>query len=336
MILRGDRKSIPAAVSAAKKKAVERFLAAPGATSRRLLYRIDSHPRHNVTGVGIGAKIIKSRKTDRASVRFYVARKLPDKLVPKASRLPREIDGIETDVVELGRLHAQPLSTRLRHRPAKPGCSIGFATDDSQATLLMAGTFGAVVSRNGSKFILSNNHVLACENELPIGGLICQPALLDHGNPSRDAIAKLSAFIPLSAAQQNSVDCAIAEILDPNSIRTPLMAKVGKLASAEPIPAGEGMTVKKIGRGSGYTVGEVFDVSATLTLDYELGTLAFVDQLLIRGTDGPFSDNGDSGALIVDIESKRAVGLLIGGSNDYTVANHIQDVLNALQVTLLT
>lgn len=185
------------------------------------------------------------------------------------------------------------------------------------------------------RVILSNNHVLAFENGLPLGSPIYQPGLLDHGDPDSDAIAKLSRFIPLNAVGPNTVDCAIAEILDPASIRATLMARVGKLASPDPIDAAEGMRVKKIGRGTGYTIGEVYDVSATVTLDYELGSLTFVDQFLVRGTESSFSDYGDSGALVVDVESKRAAGLLIGGNSEYAVANHLDDVLQALQVNLV-
>ncbi|MDB5863878.1 MAG: hypothetical protein JWO70_1684 [Betaproteobacteria bacterium] len=331
-----SRGSIPEALDAAKRHAVERFLPAPGKSARRVVHRVSADPRHNLVGVGVGAKIVKSKMTGRPSVRLYVARKLHKDLVPEALRLPPHIDGIDTDVIEIGRLRAQAMSARRRHRPAKPGCSIGFALEGGHAELLMAGTFGAVVSRASSKFILSNNHVLAYENELPIGTRIYQPGLLDHGDPDADAIARLFRFIPLSVSEPNRVDCAIAEILEPGLTGASVMAKVGKLASPEPIDAVEGMAVKKIGRGSGYTLGNVFDVSATVTLDYELGSLSFVDQILIRGASGAFSEYGDSGALVVDVDSRRATGLLIGGNVEYAVANHFDDVLEGLEVSLVT
>ena len=89
------------------------------------------------------------------------------------------------------------------------------------------------------------------------------------------------------------------------------MSKVGKLSSAQPGDAVEGMRVEKVGRGTSYTTGTVFDVSATITLDYELGDLQFVDQILIRGASGVFSADGDSGALVVGVDSGQAIGLLI-------------------------
>jgi hypothetical protein len=39
--------------------------------------------------------------------------------------------------------------------------------------------------------------------------------------------------------------------------------------------------------------------------------------------------------LIVDRKTGRATGLLFAGSASHTIANHIEDVLAALQVSLL-
>ena len=55
------------------------------------------------------------------------------------------------------------------------------------------------------------------------------------------------------------------------------------------------MQVEKTGRSTGYTTGTVFDVSATVPVDFDLGTLTFEDQILIRGQGGTFSDGGDFG-----------------------------------------
>ena len=329
------RHEIPESMRVAKQWAMDQFLLTPQRPVRRVGRRITAHPQHNLVGVGIGAKIIKNKATRRPSVRFYVAHKLDPRLVPQAHMLPREISGVETDVVETGRLQAQIPAQRKRNRPAKPGCSIGFALEASWGSVLMAGTLGAIVADGSVQYILSNNHVLADENHLSVGAEIYQPGLLDHGDPARDAIAKLSRFVPLDFTGPNRVDCAIAEILDQDFIRPTMMARVGKLAGAQPIAVIEGMAVEKVGRGSGYTLGKVFDVSATLMLAYETGELSFVDQILIRGGAGSFSEYGDSGALVVDTGSGRAAGLLIGGQGDYSVANHLEDVLTALGVVIV-
>jgi hypothetical protein len=328
------RHEIPDSLRMAKERAVDRFLSIGRRIAPRVVHRILPHPQHNVVGVGVGGKIVKNRLTGRPSVRLYVAQKLDRGLVPPEHLLPPEIDGVPTDVVEVGRLRAQIPSARRRQRPARPGCSIGFRLEPPHDDLLMAGTLGAVVLRGETRFILSNNHVLANENELPIGAPIYQPGLLDHGDPGNDLIARLSQFIPLTAPGPNHVDCALAEIVSPELTNSRVMSKVGKLASPESIDAVEGMSVEKVGRGTGHTIGTVFDVSASINLQYELGELTFTDQIFIRGTPGPFSEYGDSGALVVDTGSRRAVGLLIGGSADCSIANHLDDVLTELGVTL--
>ena len=328
------RHQIPDLLRTAKRRALDQFLFTPR-LARRFIQRISVQPQHIIVGVGVGDKITRNKSTGRPSVRLYVAKKLDKRLIPQEHLLPDEIEGVETDVVETGRLRAQVASYRKRHRPAKPGCSIGFALDAPQGGLLMAGTLGAIVTNGETRYILSNNHVLANENQLPVGAPIYQPGLLDHGDASTDAIARLSRFTPLSSTEPNRVDCAIAEILAPELVRAAVMAKVGRLASAQPIAVIEGMSVEKAGRGSGYTRGKIFDVSATLTLGYEMGEINFVDQILIRGTDRVFSEDGDSGALVVDADSGRAAGLLIGGHGDYSVANHLEDVLTELGVSVV-
>jgi hypothetical protein len=199
----------------------------------------------------------------------------------------------------------------------------------------MAGTLGAVVEAAGTRFLLSNNHVLANENNLPVGSPIFQPGLLDQGNPISDRIATLTRLIALRAGQPNAADCAIAEILNSKTVSAAFLAKVGRLRSPEPIAATEGMRVHKVGRTTGYTTGVVFDVSADVKVEYDLGILTFQDQILIRGTDGMFSDRGDSGSVIVDRTTRRATALLFAGSPSHTVANPLAEVLAQLEVSMV-
>jgi hypothetical protein len=198
----------------------------------------------------------------------------------------------------------------------------------------MAGTLGALVEAGGVQYILSNNHVLANENALAVGSPLYQPGLLDGGNVATDRIATLTRFVPLTTAGPNVVDCAIAQIED-GAVTSTILPKIGRLTGPEPIDAAEGMSVEKTGRGTGYTTGSVFDVSANISVEFEIGLLKFEDQILIKGAGGVFSDGGDSGALVVDGTSGRATGLLIGGSSQYSIANHIGDVLGNLDVRLV-
>jgi len=322
----------------AKEEATTHLLRVTTPPPRFTAFTASSHPNHNVVGIGIGYKITHGKLTAQRCIRIYVDRKIAKTAMPKNCVLPPHIKGVPTDVVETGRFHPLPAvipKERRRLRPAKPGCSIGFQFTGPQAGFVMAGTFGAIVEADGTRYILSNNHVLANANGLPIGSLIFQPGLLDDGNPQRDQIATLTRFIALTSEQPNALDCAIAAILDPKSVRASFLPKVGRLKHSEPITATENMRVEKVGRTTGYTTGIVFDVSADIKIEYDLGMLTFQDQILVRGSAGPFSDHGDSGSVIVDRTTKRATALLLAGSASHTVANPLEEVLAQLAVRMV-
>ena len=109
----------------------------------------------NVIGLGVGYKTTRGRVSDELSVVVLVRRKLPPAVLSEEALLPQELEGIRTDVIEVGDLRA--LADRTdRWRPAPAGVSLGHY----QVT---AGTFGCIVhDRNsGTRLVLSNNHVLA-------------------------------------------------------------------------------------------------------------------------------------------------------------------------------
>jgi hypothetical protein len=224
---------------------------------------------------------------------------------------------------------------RKRLRPVRPGCSIGFRFSDAEAGNLMAGTLGAIVEGDGVQYLLSNNHVLANENRLPPGAVIFQPGPLDGGGAADDQVATLTRFVELVADAPNAVDCALAAVDDAAVVRATVLPRIGRLASAEPVDAALGMTVEKTGRATGYTTGTVHDVSATVTVQFDLGRLPFQDQVVINGDGGSFCDGGDSGSLVVDQQSGRATGLLFGGGREFGIANHLGDVLARLAVRLV-
>jgi hypothetical protein len=333
-----SRAEVPEKLLSAKHEALTQLLSPTTAPPRLAAFAASSHPDHNVVGIGIGYKITNGKLTTQRCIRIYVDLKLAKTAMPKDFVLPPRFKGVLTDVVETGRFRPLPAVVpreRRRLRPARPGGSVGFQFTGNQAGFVMAGTFGAVVAADGARHILSNNHVLANENALPLGSPIFQPGLLDHGNPNTDRIGTLTRFVALTAGQANAVDCAIAAVLNPKTVRATFLAKVGRLKSPEPIAATEGMRVEKVGRTTGYTTGVVFDVSADVKIEYDLGMLTFQDQILVRGTTGMFSDRGDSGSVIVDRGTKRATALLFAGSASHTIANPLMDVLAQLGVSMV-
>ena len=103
-----------------------------------------------------------------------------------------------------------------------------------------------------------------------------------------------------------------------------------------------GQNVKKTGRTTGLTTGQVNEINVTVNVCYKPkgifgcagnGIATFVWQISI--TPGAFSAGGDSGSFIVtDDANSDAVGLLFAGGSTRTLANPIDDVLNRFGVTV--
>ena len=228
---------------------------APITAARALVRAVSPVPTENVMGVGVGEKISSGRHTGVWAVKFFVRLKYPEAQLESKHRLPKSINGLPVDVEETGlfRPFAAPAkqpatkaatpNPRTKIRPAQPGCSVGFQDPTNQST--MAGTFGALVSDKTGSYILSNNHVLADENQLPPGSAIFQPGLLDNGNANADQIAELTRAVTLQVNVPNQVDCAIAKLLKP-SLATDQILFIG--APQGTADAEIDMTVHKFGR----------------------------------------------------------------------------------------
>jgi len=91
-----------------------------------------------------------------------------------------------------------------------------------------------------------------------------------------------------------------------------------------------GMAIKKSGRTTGFTTGEILQVDVTADVQYGGGRIArFTDQLLA----GAMSQGGDSGSAVLN-DNNRLTGLLFAGSDTTTIINRIEHVFSALGVSL--
>jgi hypothetical protein len=302
-------------------------------------------PIHNVVGVGIGEKLVGDRPTGVMALQFLVRRKYPDAQIAAEARLPAAVDGVPVDVQEVGVLRALPQrrrsadlaaeatdDPRVRVRPARPGCSVGFVRAQDPG-YRMAGTFGALAADSGALYILSNNHVLADEGRLASGDEIVQPGLLDGGTSGADRLAALTRWVDLQPGGANRVDCALARPLNDGDLSNQILfigAPTGRREAALD------MTVHKFGRTTGYTAGRVTSADTDVWVQYDSGTFFFESQVVVAGLNNqPFSDAGDSGSLVLERQSARAVGLLFAGSWARTIVNPIGEVCAALGVELM-
>ncbi len=298
----------------------------------------------NAVAVGIGYKESGGVLTDELAVIVSVRRKVPLAELSAADIVPRTVDGTPTDVVETGEIVAFQ-NPREKMRPARPGVSLGHYQ-------ITAGTFGCLVSKNGERLMLSNNHVLANSNNAQVGDPIWQPGRADGGT-SADQIGTLAEFVPIyftgspgpgngcsplsaflpkpkvqNAPGDNKVDCALCRPTTPELV-TPDILNIGV-----PIGAGTatlGTAVQKLGRTTGYTTGSIQQIDVTVNVNYGGPIATFTGQLLA----GAMSQGGDSGSAVLDME-RRVVGLLFAGSASTTILNPIQFVLDALGVQILT
>ncbi|MCS6835907.1 MAG: S1 family peptidase [Anaerolineae bacterium] len=150
--------------------------------------------RSNVVGVAVGYRETGGEFTDELAVVALVEQKKPKEALRPEDLVPRELDGAQTDVLEIGVMRAQQASTpRSRWRPVIPGgVSVGHH-------MVTAGTLGALVydRATGEPLLLSNNHVLANSNDARPGDPIVQPGATDGGLSPADVVAHLLRFQPL-------------------------------------------------------------------------------------------------------------------------------------------
>lgn len=288
----------------------------------------------NVVGWGRGMRVRGGVQTDEPCVTVLVSDKLPEVMLSRDEMLPGEYQGLPTDVLPAGTIRALQSRTG-RWRPAPGGVSIGHFA-------ITAGTFGAVVKdrATGDRLILSNNHVLANSNAAKVGDAILQPGPIDGGRPT-DKIAELYTWVdiafeggclPFARPQRpNRVDAAVARPLTDGDVLESIL-DVGIPSGW--IKAGIGLEVLKSGRTTALTWGQVQVIDATVKVSYgSAGQAVFEGQIVT----GAMSQGGDSGSLLVDNEpgtKPAAVGLLFAGSDQVTIYNPIEDVLDLLEVNL--
>ncbi|MEV6827927.1 hypothetical protein [Amycolatopsis sp. NPDC051102] len=292
--------------------------------------------RPGVTGVDVGYKEVGGQRTDQVAIRVHVARKTDD--VPHEERIPEQIEGAVTDVVERRyELHVTSVEIDVsaqadttHYATLQGGISMGPSRVIDNH--IFAGTLGAIVIDNATHAhaALTNFHVAAVDSGWHAGDRMVQPSRIDTGVVPSDEFGAI-----LRATLSGNVDGAVISI-DAGRASSCTVAEIGDVRGSK--AAALGMAVRKRGRTTGLSYGTVDGIAATVNVDYGdgLGVHTLANQVSIAADtahNAIFSDHGDSGSVIVDSDG-YVVGLLFAGAGASTVANPISAVLSELNISL--
>ena len=300
--------------------------------------------QQGVKGTAVGEKWVDGKPTGQEAILIFVQKKFSARSIISPNMLtkftaddliPEKINGIPTDVIEVGNIVKQSFQNKMR--PIKPGYSVGHGK-------ITAGTIGGIFNdKDGDPVILSNNHVLANENNANIGDLIYQPGPADSNQNQNDVgwqepiaglpyVGTLKKFMKINKTG-NLHDSAVAKIHSSvvnSGLVDDTYPQIGSRLTGFGDPT-IGMQVQKCGRTTGYTTGRVLGINASFTIGYDFGSARF-DQCVVLTT---MSKGGDSGSIIQDM-SERAVALLFAGSDKVTIASPINIVRNYYGLNLYT
>ena len=299
-----------------------------------------------VVAVDIGEKRIGGRGTGEQVIVVSVPRKIPPERLRPGVRVPPEVLGVRTDVIEEHpQLHHEHCGLEeppalLERRCGGARVVAGGAGIAPCRPVLLAppdvlsageyrriGTLGALVVGHGHSPVvmgLTTFDVACMDDAWTVGDRMIDP---EAGHVYADlARAALSGRVDAAAVTIGGgleYSCSLADI--------------GPVTGQDCAYPGE--TVRKKGYGTGVTRGTVISVDATLRLDHgaALGVRILREQIRVVVTPptARFAGRGDAGAALIYAEG-RVVGLHLGGSRDGTVgfACPIASVLTELDVDL--
>ncbi len=277
--------------------------------------------KENITAIGRGPEKKNDEKTGKDAIVFKVKEKKEISALSAEEIIPSEIDGYVTDVEGSDEITAS--ADRKKYRPAIGGCS---AMHEGGS----ACTLGCVIWRGEEMFLLGNQHCYMPAYEgVEKGTPILQPSPYDGGEED-DKIAEAHETVEFDKDNFNLVDAALAKVTEPEKVEDLKVMNIGNvdsnIASVEP-----GEIIKKRGRTTEYTKGEVRMVDSIAKVNYEMEdgskeTIKFKDQIFVEGD---FLAGGDSSSLALN-KNNQPVGLCFAGSDKVSVLNDISHVCNEL------
>jgi hypothetical protein len=217
----------------------------------------------------------------------------------------------------------------------------------------MAGTMGALLDIGGELFGLSNNHVFGNYNFNHLHTQFNWPANIDtppSATENTETIGRLHRINPFRFGitrhvKKNDFDAAIIKIDNADRVSS-FQRNQFDTPNDKCLPV-SGMKVKKIGRSSNLTIGEIDVLHPLRILDLKnkvipslpIGPMWSVKPTEINSEGDliPFSLPGDSGSLVVTEDEEHALGIVVSGTkNGYAYISPIDPILEYFNATLVS
>lgn len=286
----------------------------------------------NVVNVVIGIKEKGGKLTDEGCIKIIVKEKKSEDDLGADEIIPKEVEGVKTDVIihrdEV--LQAVCTTDRGNYRPIKGGIRIGNYRGFGEGTL---GCLAQVDSDN-SWVLLSNHHVLYGANGQD-NDEIGQPRVGCSWCCKTNVIAK-------NFDKDATLDCAIAKVEDDIAIEN-IILEIGNIQANGVSAAVDGERVRKRGARTGFTSGTINAV------DPANGKVTVGPNPAGGPADDPggctnfeagvtvFTNPGDSGSVYIN-DNNEIVALHyagLRGSNE-SRGNDIIRIQTALNITIKT
>jgi hypothetical protein len=267
--------------------------------------------------------------TDEPKMHVYVAkgsRKAEKGLSELEPQVPIQINRVGRVIVRPEAASGAAARGHVFQRRGRVACGSSCAPAGES----YPGTLGALVRKGSARnlYALSNNHVLAACNHIPVGmpilspsGIDARPGIRAPGEVCRHAeICELRSGVP-ALVSPGREDVALAEVPDPGLVSS----WQGEGTGSYDTPSGvvsprSGMRVRKIGRTTGLTLGTIeAHLRPPFPLPYKArffaATVWFQDVWTVRAEPrSAFALPGDSGSLVVTEGGDRAIGLVFAAS----------------------
>ena len=276
--------------------------------------------KKNVWSVATSKVKIKDGQTVKKDcIMVFVNKKEDMPFLMSEDVIPKEIDGVPTDVYDLGG-EVKPMY-KQKHRPLVGGIS-AIVEGGTACTL------GLVVLKDGKKVALTNDHCVSFQGNNNVGKKYIQQSPADGGS---EEVGKIISAPILRNDIVNKIDSAIVE-LSAESLHEVLNLPNYKQEWKEP---GVGMKIIKIGRTTGRTEGAISNINVEANVNYggNLGLCKVFPTIFVLQNNYDIVNGGDSGSCIFS-EDGYLVGQTFAAAPNLAIFMPIRSVIEELGIEL--